>query len=319
MNATEHPKHPKDAHMKTINIVKADCLDYLPTITTDSVDLVVTDPPYYRVVNCDWDKQWKNQENYLDWLEQVVIELARVLKPTGSIYLFANNYISSAVEGLVARHLKVLNHIVWSKNMGRFKGCSHDGMRKYFPRTERIIFAQSNKPKPFAFEPIRAYLHNACQSAGITNKRANELTNTHMSGHWFGRSQFSFPSKIHYHTLQAHAPNLDKTYVQLKSEYEALKRGINRRYFDMNKQRQYTDVWEFDVVNYYKGKHPCEKPLELLKHMIEASSREGDVVMDVFMGSGSTGVASKQLGRVFAGCEMGNDEFIMAKENINNA
>lgn len=44
----------------------------------------------------------------------------------------------------------------------------------------------------------------------------------------------------------------------------------------------------FKPVQWYQGKHPCEKPLDLIRHIIEASSRPGDVVLDTFVGSGST-------------------------------
>ena len=45
----------------------------------------------------------------------------------------------------------------------------------------------------------------------------------------------------------------------------------------------YTDVWEFPPVQYYPGKHPCEKPAAMMEHIIRSSSRPGDVVADFFM------------------------------------
>ena len=69
-------------------------------------------------------------------------------------------------------------------------------------------------------------------------------------------------------------------------------------------------------VQWYPGKHPCEKPLDLMRHIIEASSRPGDVVLDTFVGSGSTAIACRELGRVFVGCEMGDVEFVGAVERL---
>lgn len=63
-------------------------------------------------------------------------------------------------------------------------------------------------------------------------------------------------------------------------------------------------------------KHPNVKPLELVLRGIKNSSREGDLVLDPFMGSGTTGVASKQLGRKFIGCEINPEFFKTAQQRI---
>ena len=60
---------------------------------------------------------------------------------------------------------------------------------------------------------------------------------------------------------------------------------------------------------FYEGKHPCEKPLDLMEHIITASSMPGDLVLDTFVGSGSTALACINTGRKFVGCEMGEGEF----------
>jgi site-specific DNA-methyltransferase (adenine-specific) len=64
--------------------------------------------------------------------------------------------------------------------------------------------------------------------------------------------------------------------------------------------------------------HPTQKPVELMQHYIENSSTIGDIVFDPFMGSGSTGVAAKNLDRSFIGIEMDDEYFKIAKERIEN-
>ena len=64
--------------------------------------------------------------------------------------------------------------------------------------------------------------------------------------------------------------------------------------------------------------HDTEKPVDLMKILIENSSNEGDVVMDPFMGIGSTGVACKELNRHFTGIEIDPKYFDIAKERIQN-
>lgn len=64
--------------------------------------------------------------------------------------------------------------------------------------------------------------------------------------------------------------------------------------------------------------HPTEKPVELMRYYIENSSNENDIVLDPFMGGGSTGVACKQCGRNFIGCEIDKKYFDIAQTRINN-
>lgn len=73
---------------------------------------------------------------------------------------------------------------------------------------------------------------------------------------------------------------------------------------------------EFKNKNGKEKYHPTEKPIELLKVLIENSSKEGDIVLDCFMGSGSTGVACKELNRNFYGIEIDEKYFSIAKERI---
>jgi predicted RNA methylase len=68
-----------------------------------------------------------------------------------------------------------------------------------------------------------------------------------------------------------------------------------------------------------KLKYPMQKPVSILRQMIEASTKEGDLVVDPFMGTGSTGVACVQLGRRFIGCEMNAKKFAVAESRIKSA
>lgn len=75
-------------------------------------------------------------------------------------------------------------------------------------------------------------------------------------------------------------------------------------------------VWRFPTAT---GKlHPTMKPIKLMEYLIKASSNDGDTVLDPFMGSGSTGVACKNLNRNFIGIERDDKYFEIAKNRINN-
>jgi len=79
---------------------------------------------------------------------------------------------------------------------------------------------------------------------------------------------------------------------------------------------QWSDVWDFDPVQAYPGKHPCEKPLPLLCHILNASTKPGAVVFDPFAGSASLGEACHELGRKFIGVELCPDNYAKAARRI---
>ena len=76
-----------------------------------------------------------------------------------------------------------------------------------------------------------------------------------------------------------------------------------RRPFAVSDRRLSFDIWDFAPVAPYQGKHPCEKPLSLLGHIVETSTRPGDTILDPFTGSGSSLDAARLAGRKAVGVE----------------
>ena len=68
-----------------------DCIDYLKTLASGSVDMVLTDPPYFKIVKNSWDNQWQTEQDYLDWCMQWTRECIRVLKPNGSMIVWGTD------------------------------------------------------------------------------------------------------------------------------------------------------------------------------------------------------------------------------------
>lgn len=338
-----------------VQLVNADCLEYLKTLPDSSVDLVLTDPPYFQVKKNAWDNQWPDVESFLAWLDEVLLEFWRVLKPSGSIYLFCGHKLSADTELLMRQRFNVLNHIIWAKPSGPWRRMRKTDLRSFFPATERILFAEHcgadghakgvagyatkcAELKKEVFEPLIEYFRTARQSLGISAKEINAATGTQMCSHWFSASQWQLPNKEQYEKLQAlfnsravelgrshedltkEFDSLNKEYQTLCREYDDLKAEYEnlRRPFSVTSEVPYTDVWTFAPVQYYPGKHPCEKPADMLEHIITASSREGDVVLDAFMGSGSTGKACLSLNRKFIGIEMEEGTYSQTVESFNS-
>jgi DNA modification methylase len=78
----------------------------------------------------------------------------------------------------------------------------------------------------------------------------------------------------------------------------------------------YGDILRFNAVKVDERKHPAEKPVELIKYILENTSKEGDIVLDMFCGSGSTLVACKELNRKYIGIELGQDYIEIAQKRL---
>ena len=312
-----------------IKLHNRDCLAVLAEMETNSVDLVATDPPYYRVKADAWDNQWASEAEFIAWLESVVIECVRVLKPTGSLYMFMGPKMAASVERMIAKHMTVENHIVWIKPSGMHKRQCRASLRRYFPATERIIFATQREYSEAkaqhaaiaeACEPVISYLRDALAESGLSRSDVDRALGVHMAGHWFGRSQWRLPTEAQYEQLQQlFNGSLNRSYSDVKAQCDAL---INdapkpaKRHFDMDGREWFTDAWVCQPVQFYPGKHPCEKPLEMMEHIVTASTVPGAVVLDPFMGGGTTGVASIRTGRRFIGCEMEKVNFDAAEARL---
>lgn len=316
----------------SVKLWRGDCLTVLPILPESSVSLIATDPPYYKVKGESWDQQWDKPEAFLSWLGGALDEFQRVLAPNGSLYLFASPQMAWSVEGEVRKRFAILNRITWAKHDGTHnkgglwsRACKEE-MRAYFPRTEVVFFAEHfnadnaakgeagyigkcDELRGFVFEPLRLYLKEEFAALGWNADKLNEICGTaSMAGrHYTARSQWCLPTAEHYAKLQA-AANGD---AHLRREYEDLRRPFNAR-----ADAPYTDVWDFPTVAKYPGKHPCEKPLAMMEHIVELSSRPGDVVLDAFLGSAVTGQAAKKHGRQFIGIEQNADYFASAIRRI---
>lgn len=346
-------------YLNSATLFCADSLELIKTLPDNSVDLIATDPPYFKVKKEKWDNQWDDQSEFLGWIDEFLGEFWRILKPTGSMYIFCSHNLSADIEILVRHRFEVFNHIVWAKPYGRWNASNKESLRKYFPSTERIIFAghygsvglskgqvgyatKCKQLKQQVFEPLISYFKNARDSLGITAAEINKATGTQMSSHWFSSSQWQLPKEEQYlalqklfedkaevlrenHKLAVSHRVLTDTYSYLHAEYKSLSVKYDdlrkeyqnlRRPFNVTKHVPHTDVWTYSPVQYYKGKHPCEKPAEMMEHIILSSSRPGDVVADFFMGSGSTIKAAIKHGRKAIGVELEEERFNQTVEEI---
>ena len=125
------------------------------------------------------------------------------------------------------------------------------------------------------------------------------------------------------------SPNLACRYFTHSTEtiIWAAKNIKSKHYFNyelmkkFNNKKQMKDVWRFTAPKKGEkeyGKHPTQKPIELLNRIILASTKENDFVLDPFSGSGTTGVACKLNGRNYIGIELEKNFAELSKKRINS-
>jgi DNA modification methylase len=146
---------------------------------------------------------------------------------------------------------------------------------------------------PEIFEPIRVYLDGERQKMGWDIPTTKKIVgHSDLSrDHWFGRSQWTMPTREVYEKFQQAGCGdaFCKDYDELRKDYDEL-----RGYFDNTNGM--TDLWEFERQT-IDTRHPTVKPVEVCERGIIATSQRGEIVMDVFLGSGTTLIACERLNR----------------------
>lgn len=115
---------------------QGDCLELMRKLPDNSIDLICTDPPYFKTksgqgVDGWWDNQWDKPDEFLKWIDKLAEQWQRVLKANGSLYCFASHRMSAQVEVQLAKRFNMLTRITWNKGDlptgGRHKSCSKEG------------------------------------------------------------------------------------------------------------------------------------------------------------------------------------------------
>lgn len=236
--------------MKTTHkLIIGDCLEELPKIPSESVDLVFADPPYNmskkRGLGWKYSKhitmqeEWDifSKDDYFQFNQKWLKECLRVLKHGGSLWV-CGSFHNIYQVGFILQHIedvKINNSIVWFKPNAQ----PNITCRFFTESTEHLIWASKN---------------------GNGKK-------------W-------------------------------KFNYEATKNLITDNLNPKGKQTR--NVWAIPLTpksEKWAGIHPTQKPMELLRRIILSCTNEGDIVLDPFLGSGTTSAVAKMLNRNSIGIE----------------
>jgi DNA modification methylase len=298
----------------------------------ERADLVFTDPPYgMKKENKGVLNDNQNLDELLAFNKRWIPITFRHMKENGSWYCWGiveplmDIYCFILRPMMKAKQITFRNLITWKKGAfgsGGGTGVGQAIQLSYFPETEHCLFVQGGDVKKDprtisshneVFEPIRKWFEIERIKSGLSTKQLSEIDSTRVSHYW-AKNQHAFPIESAYMKIQNYckAHNIDafqEDYAVLKEQYDKLKAIYNEQRGDFYSTRAYfnnthdmmTDVWDFQRVRGKEraecGGHATPKPLALCGRAIKSSSREGEIVLDVFGGSGSTLIACEQLHR----------------------
>ena len=269
-------------------------------------------PAAYSVIEAARNASGKSMMSYLIMMAVRLIEMERILKPTGSIYLHcdptASHYLKLMLDTIFGGE-NYRNEIVWKRTS------SHNDAKR-FGKIHDIIFYYAKSAKAVSFTPIYVdysedYLNEKFKQD--ENGRWYKLEN--MTAPYRGGSggRFLFHGKVPGPT-RMWSKN-EKTMERLWQEGR-IKTGRDGKprldglieYLDEKEGMPVQDWWDdiLRVGNTSKERlgYPTQKPIALLDRIIEASSNEGDIVFDPFCGCATTLVAADRLERQWAGIDL---------------
>ena len=278
-------------------IYNEDCLETMKRIDDKSVDLIIADPPYFRILkNEDWDK-FSNIDEYLEWSNTYISELIKKLRLNGTLLLYGccRNFNTLANLNIIieSNGMEFVQEIIIDKGIKSVAGRTNPNIKMLPPVSENIIVYRKDA-KPF----VKKILKGKQKEYKKTGKEMNEILGckSNGGGNWTkycGNTEFPlFPTKEHWNTLN--------DYFELNIDYDSIK-------ITYNPIAGITNVW--NNINFYikNRKHPSQKPLELSKRCVNIFSDKNDLVYIPFAGSGSE----------IEACIINNRNYIASEINSN--
>ena len=288
--------------MKTDVIINRDALYALRELPSESVNCCVTSPPYYGLRDYGLDAQIGREdtpEQYIGRLVEVFRELRRVLKDDGTFWLnIADTYCGSGMKAgckqkdligipwLLAFALRsdgwyLRSDIIWLKENPMPESCRDRPSRCY----EHIFLFSKSRKYFFDYKAI---------SEPIAPGTVSRLKRGVKGSNKYGEP---IPGQAKQQTI-----NLCREHGAISDEM-------------INPLRNKRDVWIINTVP-FKGGHYAAYPPKLVETCLLAGCPEGGIVLDPFMGSGTTGMVASQMGRHFVGIELNPEYKELAEARI---
>lgn len=302
-----------------------DNLERMRSLPSCSVDLIYLDPPFfsnktYEVIWGDeaevrsFEDRWEGGINlYVGWMRDRVMEMYRVLKPTGSLYLHcdwhASHYLKVMLDGFFGYNMFV-NEITW-KRADTVKGNSGQGSKAFGPNTDSILFYRKSNASVFnpLYKPYsEAYIRQSYRHVEPhTGRRYQLISMTGPGGAAKGNPQYEVMGVTRYWRYsRERMQQLIDAGIVVQTRPGAVPR--RKQYLDEGKGVSVQSLWD-DVPGLHSQArerlgYPTQKPEALLERIIGASSNREDVVLDPFCGCGTSVASAERLGRRWVGIDI---------------
>jgi|TARA_R110002020_G_scaffold83372_4_gene206510 DNA modification methylase len=314
-----------------------DSRDLLKQVESESIQAIYFDPPFnsnrkYRLTSEDesvgFDDIFNSDEDYVSLVEPMVKECARSLKKDGSFFFHISADQMLIPNMICSKYFRKVQPIFWKRSR------SKNNVKTKLGACTDVIFWCSHSEKPkfnMVYQPLDAYY------AENSYKNKDARGNYALGHVCYTRTQAPDPIKTpsRYYELVHEGTTYKPQYGWRMSE-ENLKALVedDRIHFPSKKGNPYkkiyaheskgkpsTDYWD-DVHSIAMGSeervYPTQKPVALLKRIIEMSTDPGDMVLDPVAGSGTTGVAASLLDRNYTLFDISEDAIEACKRRIKN-
>src|SRR5699024_8542430 len=299
---------------EVVNLYKGDCLTEHERIESGSVDLILTDLPYGNM-NTDGGRRMGIDGWDMSIEPARVYEITnRILRRNGKMVLFSQEPYTSRLITEAIPNIPFNYRMIWEKDIYGNALFAKKAPLIFFE--DILVFSKTHDTD--GLHPLRNYFAKVLEYIGESRSKIIETIGP--------RADHTFRTNSTQYALCTEA-----TYDALIIEYEINSMDGFITYDELREiDRSFDAVFNLppgakyksNILRYkkdYDGYHPTQKPVALLEDLIYTYSNVGDHVVDLTMGSGSTGVAAANLGRRFTGIEMDSGYFSTAKRRIDAA
>ena len=299
-------------------LLKGDCLIESDKIESGSVDLILTDLPY-GIMNTDGGRKLGINGWDIAIEPKKVYEIAnRILRKNGKMILFSQEPYTTKLITEAIPNIPFSYRATWEKDNFAVALGANKNMVSF--TEDVLIFSKTHDTE--AIHELRPYFKIVMDYIGLNLKQINTKLGHRRAEHTF------------YIDSTQYGLCTEKTYLELIEVFEinkmqGFKEFAELKEIDNQFKKKFAstfNLWEgnkfkSNILKYkkdYDGHHPTQKPVLLLEDLIKTFSNENDLVVDLTMGSGSTGVACKNTNRNFIGIELDDKYFEIAQERINS-
>jgi site-specific DNA-methyltransferase (adenine-specific) len=304
-----------------IKLYKGDCLIESDKIKSGSVDLILTDLPYGTMKTRDYSiqpnqKQGSKTAQDHKWDTVIntdkIMQIAnRILRKNGKMVLFAQDPFSTELKNKAIPNLPYNYSCVWEKS--NFANCLliNKACANFYE--DILIFSKTNDTEKS--HVLIDYFMGELNKTGLNQQGFNNVLGNKMGRHYFTNGfQFCVPTEKNYLKLQT-TGLFKMPYKEIKEIDNQFKKNFASTFNLWEGKKFKSNILKYDRSDV--GHHPTQKPVLLLEDLIKTFSDEGNNVVDLTMGSGSTGVACVNTNRKFIGIEQDENYFNIATERIN--